>query len=56
VLDIEPIDTVNDIDLDAINLLVIPKTVNVIPTGLASGKVIQYDDNLGGGNGSYGIW
>ena len=52
VLDIEPIDTVNDIDLDAINLLVIPKTVNVIPTGLASGKVIQYDDNLGGGNGS----
>jgi len=52
VLDIQPTSSVNDIDLDAINLLVIPKTVNVIPTGLASGKVIQYDSGLGGGNGS----
>ena len=52
VLDIQPVNTVNDIDLDAINLLVIPKTVNVIPTGLSSGKVIQYDSGLGGGNGS----
>jgi len=52
VLDIQPVSTVNDIDLDAINLLVLPKTVNVIPTGLSSGKVIQYDSGLGGGNGS----
>tara|TARA_R100001463_G_scaffold129843_1_gene188904 strand:- start:3873 stop:5576 length:1704 start_codon:yes stop_codon:yes gene_type:complete len=52
VLDIQPTSSVNDIDLDGINLLVIPKTVNVIPTGLASGKVIQYDSGLGGGNGS----
>ena len=53
VLDIQPVSSVNDIDLDGINLLVIPKTVNVIPSGsLASGKVIQYDSGLGGGNGS----
>ena len=53
VLDIQPTSSVNDIDLDSINLLTIPKTVNVIPSGsLATGKVIQYDSGLGGGNGS----
>jgi hypothetical protein len=51
--DIQPTSTVDNLELDDLNLLTVPKTINVIPSGLLStGILIQYDSGLGGGNGS----